>query len=83
VCLLPVSRTLGAGPREGAVVTWTTLDLISPDEDSHVGYLRKRQVMSRPPAELLPAPGYLVVPLGNGGAWLMTGRRAVGPEVVG
>jgi hypothetical protein len=82
VCLLPVRRSLVTGAVEGVVVTWTTRDLISLDEDRPAGYLRIHRVMNSVFGGLLAASGFLVVPFGNGGAWLVTGRRAAGQEVV-
>jgi hypothetical protein len=76
VCLLPVARSHDPGGRGGVAVSWTTHDLLSLDWDRWNEYHGAHEVMNGALAQVLDALEYQVWPFGNGGAWIVTGRKA-------
>jgi hypothetical protein len=75
VCLLPVA--VGHDDRgndNGAVVSWTTHDLLLLDWARYGIYRGVQDVMYEALASVLRALGYEVRPFGSGGASLVTGR---------
>jgi hypothetical protein len=72
VCLVPVARGHDPDGRGGAVISWTTHNLLSLDWGRWREYQGAQGVMS----EVLDALGFEVSPFGLGGAWIVTGRRA-------
>jgi hypothetical protein len=77
VCLLPVPADQGTGP-SGVVVSWTAHDLLLLDWDRYGTYAGTQQAMNAALGSVLGAFGYPVIPFGSGGAWLVTGGRALG-----
>jgi hypothetical protein len=63
------------GP-SGIVVSWTTHNLLLLDWDRYGTYAGTQQAINAALGSVLGAFGYLVIPFGSGGAWLVTGRRA-------
>jgi hypothetical protein len=77
VCLLPVARGHDPEGRGGVVVSWTTHDLLSLDWGRWREYQGVQGLMNGALSEVLDALGFERWPFGVGGAWIVTGRRAV------
>jgi hypothetical protein len=78
VCLLPVAA--GSVPTDGGgvVVSWTTHKLLSLDWDRWSEQQSTHVAMNHVLADVLDALGFRVRPFGQGGASIVTGRRAGG-----
>ena len=74
VCLLAVPAGLADG-RAGIAVCWTAHSLLLLDWDRYGTCTGTQQAMNTALGGVLRAFGYLVMPFGSGGAWLVTGRR--------
>ena len=74
VCLLAVPAGLADG-RTGIAVCWTAHSLLMLDWDRYGTCTGTQQAMNTALGGVLRAFGYLVMPFGSGGAWLVTGRR--------
>jgi hypothetical protein len=74
VCVLAVPLGLADGPA-GVAVSWTPHNLLLLDWDRYGTYTGTQQAMNTALGGVLRAFGYLVMPFGSGGAWLVTGRR--------
>ncbi len=65
------------------VVSWTTHDLLSLDWDRWTEYHGVHEVMNDALGRVLCVLGFLVLPFGTGGAWIVTGRRGRDEEAGG
>ena len=72
-CLLAVPAE--SGTDRGIAVSWTAHNLLLRDRDRYGTGAGIRQAMNTSPGIVLRAFGYLVTPIGPGGAWLVTGHR--------
>jgi hypothetical protein len=76
VCVLPATGGSGPASSAGVVVSWTTHNLLSLDWDRWGECQGAGRVMNEALAEVLEVLGFEVQPFGQGGASLVTGRRA-------
>ena len=74
MCLLAVPAESGTS-HDGVAVSWTVHNLLRLDWDRYGTYTGTQQTMNIALGGVLRAFGYLVMPFGSGGSWLVTGRR--------
>jgi hypothetical protein len=78
VCLLPVAQKPGPVDSGGVVVSWTTHKLLSLDWDRWGEHQGAQAAMNRAVGDVLCALGFRVLPFGEGGASIVSGRRVDG-----
>jgi hypothetical protein len=78
VCLLPVAPGHDPDGTGGIVVSWTTHKLLSLDWGRSLEHDGAQGLMNGALAEVLDALGFQLSPFGQGGAWVVTGRKPGG-----